>query len=62
MLTLIILIIKAALLNRFFEHIIETKPSVFVTYNGDNFDWPFIEARAKHNGIDMYKVSIKYLI
>ncbi len=45
------------MLNRFFEHIIETKPSVFVTYNGDNFDWPFIEARAKHNGIDMYKVS-----
>ncbi|ORX45441.1 putative DNA polymerase epsilon catalytic subunit A [Piromyces finnis] len=46
---------EAALLNRFFEHIIETKPSVFVTYNGDNFDWPFIEARAKHNGINMYK-------
>ena len=24
-----------------------------VTYNGDLFDWPFLEARANHHGINM---------
>jgi DNA polymerase elongation subunit (family B) len=24
------------------------------TYNGDSFDFPFVEARAKIHGIDMY--------
>ena len=40
-------------LKRFFTHIRETMPIVFVTFNGDNFDWPFIETRAKHHGLDM---------
>ncbi|KAG0251624.1 DNA polymerase epsilon catalytic subunit [Actinomortierella ambigua] len=40
---------------RFFHHIQEVKPTVYVTYNGDFFDWPFIEARAKLHGIDMFK-------
>ncbi|CAO3645614.1 unnamed protein product [Cunninghamella echinulata] len=44
-----------ALLRRFFEHIQESKPTIFVTYNGDFFDWPFVEARAKVHGIDMYQ-------
>ena len=26
-----------------------------VTYNGDFFDWPFVEARASFLGIDMYQ-------
>lgn len=26
-----------------------------MTYNGDFFDWPFIETRAKHHGLDMFK-------
>ena len=30
------------LLLKFFQHIRETKPFIFVTYNGDFFDWPFI--------------------
>ena len=30
---------KMSLLSRFFEHIQEVKPSIFVTYNGDSFDW-----------------------
>jgi len=43
------------LLHRFFEHIREIKPNVYVTYNGDFFDWPFIEARAKFHKLSMYK-------
>jgi len=30
------------------------KPSVYVTYNGDFFDWPFIETRAGKHNIDMH--------
>jgi DNA polymerase epsilon subunit 1 len=30
------------LLDRFFNHIREVKPFIFVTFNGDFFDWPFI--------------------
>ncbi|TPX45049.1 DNA-directed DNA polymerase [Synchytrium endobioticum] len=40
-------------LSRFFEHIQQIKPHVFVTYNGDSFDWPFIQARAQFHGMDM---------
>ncbi|GAB6019923.1 hypothetical protein CHUAL_001454 [Chamberlinius hualienensis] len=43
------------LLQRFFDHIINVKPNVFVTYNGDMFDWPFIEARAAFHGFNMAK-------
>ncbi|XP_050693132.1 DNA polymerase epsilon catalytic subunit A-like [Eriocheir sinensis] len=41
------------LIRRFFSHILEVKPHIFVTYNGDFFDWPFVEARAKVYDIDM---------
>ncbi|EDV21734.1 uncharacterized protein TRIADDRAFT_30078 [Trichoplax adhaerens] len=41
------------LLNRFFQHIIELKPTIYATYNGDAFDWPFIEARAAFHDINM---------
>ncbi|GAA5795942.1 hypothetical protein HPULCUR_001307 [Helicostylum pulchrum] len=46
---------EEALLRRFFEHIQEAKPTIYVTYNGDFFDWPFVEGRAKVHGIDMYQ-------
>ncbi|CAO3674258.1 unnamed protein product [Rhizopus stolonifer] len=46
---------EKSLLHRFFEHIQNSKPSIFVTYNGDFFDWPFVEGRAKTHGIDMYQ-------
>jgi DNA polymerase epsilon subunit 1 len=46
---------EKAVLERFFEHIKEAKPTVMVTYNGDFFDWPYIEARASILGIDMYQ-------
>jgi DNA polymerase elongation subunit (family B) len=29
------------------------KPAIYVTYNGDYFDWPFIETRAAKHGMDM---------
>lgn len=46
---------EKAVLERFFEHVKEAKPTVIVTYNGDFFDWPFVEARASFLGIDMYQ-------
>ncbi|RPA99229.1 DUF1744-domain-containing protein [Choiromyces venosus 120613-1] len=46
---------EKAVLERFFEHIKEAKPTVMVTYNGDFFDWPFVETRASQLGIDMYR-------
>lgn len=41
------------LLRRFFEHVVDVQPHIFVTYNGDFFDWPFMDARAKVHGINM---------
>ncbi|KAH9254345.1 hypothetical protein BASA81_007627 [Batrachochytrium salamandrivorans] len=46
---------EEALLRRFIEHIQVAHPVVFVTYNGDFFDWPFIEDRSKVHGIDIFK-------
>ncbi|KAB1255675.1 DNA polymerase epsilon catalytic subunit A [Camelus dromedarius] len=43
------------LLQRWFEHVQETKPTIVVTYNGDFFDWPFVEARAAVHGLSMYQ-------
>ncbi|EPE05144.1 dna polymerase epsilon [Ophiostoma piceae UAMH 11346] len=45
---------EKAVIERFFLHIKEARPTVIATYNGDFFDWPFVEARASANGIDMY--------
>ncbi|KAL8655406.1 MAG: hypothetical protein Q9210_000904 [Variospora velana] len=46
---------EKAVIERFFEHIKEAKPTVIASYNGDFFDWPFVEARASVSGIDMYQ-------
>ena len=46
---------ERSVLERFFQHIKDAKPTVIATYNGDFFDWPFIEARASVLGIDMYQ-------
>lgn len=40
-------------ITMFFEHIQRVRPNVIVTYNGDMFDWPFVEARAAHYGLSM---------
>ncbi|PIA19573.1 DUF1744-domain-containing protein [Coemansia reversa NRRL 1564] len=44
---------ERATIQRFFEHICDARPTVLATYNGDFFDWPFVETRARHYGIDM---------
>lgn len=44
---------EANLLRRFFAHIQEARPTVIATYNGDSFDFPFVETRARHHGMDM---------
>ncbi|KAH7137990.1 hypothetical protein B0J11DRAFT_513356 [Dendryphion nanum] len=46
---------EKACIERFFEHIKEARPTVMVTYNGDFFDWPYVETRASVLGIDMYQ-------
>lgn len=46
---------EKSLIERFFLHIKEARPTVIATYNGDFFDWPFVEARASVLGIDMYQ-------
>ncbi|KAF9508498.1 hypothetical protein BS47DRAFT_1350248 [Hydnum rufescens UP504] len=45
---------EAAVIRRWFEHIQEAKPTVMATFNGDGFDFPFVDARAKFHGIDMF--------
>ncbi|KAK2643590.1 hypothetical protein Ddye_025353 [Dipteronia dyeriana] len=44
---------EVELLRRWFSHMQEVKPGIYVTYNGDFFDWPFLETRAAHHGIKM---------
>ncbi|XP_019718434.1 DNA polymerase epsilon catalytic subunit A [Hippocampus comes] len=46
---------EVALIQRFFDHIQETKPNIIVTYNGDFFDWPFVETRASVHGLSMHR-------
>ncbi|XP_020527261.1 DNA polymerase epsilon catalytic subunit A [Amborella trichopoda] len=41
------------LLSQWFTHMRELKPGIYVTYNGDFFDWPFLESRATRHGISM---------
>jgi DNA polymerase epsilon subunit 1 len=46
---------EKALLERFFEEYRKHRPHIVVTYNGDFFDWPFVDTRAKHHGINMFE-------
>ncbi|EDO19087.1 hypothetical protein Kpol_2000p54 [Vanderwaltozyma polyspora DSM 70294] len=46
---------ELALLQRFFEHIRDVRPTVISTFNGDFFDWPFVETRSKIHGLDMFE-------
>ncbi len=39
---------EKALLDKFFDHIRETRPFIFTTFNGDNFDWVFIKDRCEN--------------
>ncbi|XP_055847285.1 DNA polymerase epsilon catalytic subunit 1 isoform X2 [Episyrphus balteatus] len=40
-------------IEKFFSHVMQVRPHIFVTFNGDFFDWPFIEIRASKHGLDM---------
>ena len=44
---------EADLIKRFFDHVQTLKPQIMVTFNGDFFDWPFVEKRASKIGLDM---------
>ncbi|KAH7872332.1 uncharacterized protein C8R40DRAFT_1071822 [Lentinula edodes] len=44
----------AETIRRFFSHIQDVKPTVIATFNSDFFDFPFLNARAKVNGIGLY--------
>ena len=44
---------EKGLLDKFFSHIRETKPFIFTTFNGDFFDWPFINDRCKHYNMNL---------
>ncbi|RHY32168.1 hypothetical protein DYB32_002798, partial [Aphanomyces invadans] len=44
------------LIRYFFNHVKELNPHIFVTYNGDFFDWPFLETRAQHHGYRSFVV------
>lgn len=41
-------------LLRFYEHIRDSRPTVIATYNGDFFDWPFVESRSNFHGLNMF--------
>lgn len=41
------------LLDRWISEMQFAKPSIMVTFNGDFFDWPFIDARCQVHGIDL---------
>lgn len=50
------LVNEEELLRYFLKHIQELKPHVIVTYNGDFFDWPYVENRCnKYDSISIYK-------
>lgn len=44
---------ELALLHRFFSHVRESSPTVIATYNGDSFDFMFVDTRARIHGLDM---------
>ena len=44
---------EKGLLLKFFDHMRTAQPTIYVTFNGDYFDWPYIEARSKQAGISM---------
>lgn len=44
---------EVSVLRRFFEHVQEARPTVIATYNGDSFDFPFVQTRARIHGLDM---------
>lgn len=50
--------LQEELLRTWFDHVQVLKPGIYVTYNGDFFDWPFLERRAAHHGFNMKNVCL----
>jgi len=48
---------EKALLQRFFDEYRKHSPQIVVTYNGDFFDWPFVDARAKIHGMKLFEMT-----
>lgn len=44
------------LIHRFLDEFVRVRPQIVVTYNGDFFDWPFLEQRAAVYGLDLYSI------
>ena len=44
---------EEALIRRFLVEFVKAAPQIVVTYNGDFFDWPFLEKRAAVYGLDL---------
>ena len=44
---------EEALIRRFLTEFHKHAPQIVVTYNGDFFDWPFLERRAAEYGLDL---------
>ncbi|KAF1744092.1 hypothetical protein MXB_2344 [Myxobolus squamalis] len=45
---------EKSMLLKWISHINHAKPDILVTYNGDMFDWPFIDTRCKIHRINLY--------
>jgi len=41
------------LIHRFLDEFVRVRPQIVVTYNGDFFDWPFLEQRAAVYGLNL---------
>ncbi|KAF9612004.1 hypothetical protein IFM89_037287 [Coptis chinensis] len=48
------------LLRQWFAHMWEVKLGIYVTYNGDFFDLPFLETRAAHHGMVINDGTIQF--
>ena len=46
---------EKALLRRWFDHMKALRPGIYVTYNGDFFDWPFLDERATRCSMSLYE-------
>ncbi|XP_030957704.1 DNA polymerase epsilon catalytic subunit A-like isoform X2 [Quercus lobata] len=53
---------EVELLRQWFAHMREVKPGIYVTYNGDFFDWPFLESRAAYHGLKMSEMMASYSV
>lgn len=48
------------LIRRFLSEFERLRPQIVVTYNGDFFDWPFLEQRAAMYGLDLkYEIGVE---